>query len=657
MNIPKLFFLLFLIAFAACDFEDKVEERSFYRLSLNEIYQVNQDGATFEADITAIGSGAISEYGFVWNTDPSPTLENSFSVSASNLNNDSFSERVESNLVNEETYYVRAYLKAGEFTVYSTIKEFTAQGNRLASNYIASSLVGVWGDTIQIKSSKFVNGIDNIRILFDQDAADIILHDSEVISLIVPSLSVEKATLKIEENGISIFTFDLQFEFLKPIINNLSPSVWYEFDTITINGDNFSSDKDFNVLKIDNNEVEIIENTKTRLKFIAPLLMNDRTVDLVLNSSADSINLNNINYHPPLIVEIIPDTITSLSDTITLKGLNFGAASFYDIEVTLFPEASLSGEFLYDVIENTRSFVLYDDVIEDYENLKIQGQGELFTASFYELEGLKPNFDIEGLFEYVGQIPGESIDSPVGFKIGDSYYYGLGNGYDYNKKLWKYDASQNSWEAASDFIGEGRREMSSTVIGDDGYVAFGRRFELYDDIYRYNSLEDSWEFVTNYPNGGIYDVGLYTVGNQLFVAGGRNPNGVSDILKYDIFNNSWSVEADFPEAGSLEVFQNDRTILMLSESRIYEYNNGNWGLISELDNVYNRMNLVGDELILLRYGEMTVLDLANLSMVSYNVPSVISDGVSAGKCFIQNNSLYFLDSSLNYIWKVQLNKL
>jgi hypothetical protein len=259
-----------------------------------------------------------------------------------------------------------------------------------------------------------------------------------------------------------------------------------------------------------------------------------------------------------------------------------------------------------------------------------------------------------------------AVISIAGFKVGDNYFYGLGRSagsgsVSYYKDLWKYDITLNTWEQVGDFTGEGRLDMSTvTSINGEVYAAFGRQSfdSYYDDVYKFKSSTDSWEFVTNYPNGGLYSAGMFTLDNHLFVVGGRNPAEQSDVFKYDITNNTWSADISFPEQGELEIFQNDQFIFGLSERKIYQYNNGNWTLVTEINGFpFTEGHISGDDLILVRRQEIAKLNLNSLDLITHVIPYNIATDLPFGKSFIHNDFLYIMSANEETIWKAELSKL
>lgn len=118
-------FILIMVAtlLIECGEED-VSSREYPRLKTLPVTNITADGATFNAEITIRGSFEVLSYGFVWNTDKTPTVDSSEKIEVhENINTLRFSLHVTSALKEDEKYYYKAFLITDDYTVYG--KELT----------------------------------------------------------------------------------------------------------------------------------------------------------------------------------------------------------------------------------------------------------------------------------------------------------------------------------------------------------------------------------------------------------------------------------------------------------------------------------------------------------------------------------------------------
>lgn len=144
-----------IIFLFSCSDENTVP-REYPRISLPEITNITPAGATFVAEVTSAGNVPISQHGFVWGF--SRTLNEDYGERiylGSFSGKGTFQADINSTLESLRSYYVSAFIKAGDYTVYSEPVQFASLGSQAPVITGFSPLSAAWGDTILIHGKNF----------------------------------------------------------------------------------------------------------------------------------------------------------------------------------------------------------------------------------------------------------------------------------------------------------------------------------------------------------------------------------------------------------------------------------------------------------------------------------------------------------------------
>lgn len=113
------------------------------------------------------------------------------------------------------------------------------------------------------------------------------------------------------------------------------------------------------------------------------------------------------------------------------------------------------------------------------------------------------------------------------FVIGNDAYITLGspaNGL-YNKNLYKFDATTNTWTAKAPFIGNNRNGGIAFSINGKGYAGLGQLdfSSTYKDVYEYNPATDTWIMMTSFPHDKTAWATAFVLNNTAYVGTGATP--------------------------------------------------------------------------------------------------------------------------------------
>lgn len=120
MNLKKLFFLLTLSAFLFPGCSEEEDQTLSLVVDIKSVTEITIDGATIEAMVLTVGETAITEKGFCYSTQPDPTIEDQ-KVEVPVASDFKTVLALDSNT----KYYVRAYAKNQNETIYSASRIFT----------------------------------------------------------------------------------------------------------------------------------------------------------------------------------------------------------------------------------------------------------------------------------------------------------------------------------------------------------------------------------------------------------------------------------------------------------------------------------------------------------------------------------------------------
>jgi hypothetical protein len=192
--------IFLLLLFVKCT-EDKVGTREWPRLNTMPVTDITVLGAQFNADFTLRGDFQILSYGFVWSTQLNPSLEASDKVvfSGSPAEN-SFSAKIETNLDDIATIYVRSFVETADYTVYGETVNFISRGSGAPNVISFTPPSGKLGDKISIVGRGFSYIPQRNKVEFanlngprysDSNAAEIISSSDTLLVVKVPLIEYE----------------------------------------------------------------------------------------------------------------------------------------------------------------------------------------------------------------------------------------------------------------------------------------------------------------------------------------------------------------------------------------------------------------------------------------------------------------------------------
>lgn len=119
-----LFSVIILPFLYSC--EDEPIKRDYPKVRTLEITNITENGATFVGEVYEEGNVVITEHGFVWSQSTPLVGSDNIKYLGPSGGTGQFNTEVGSALSEGIKYKVSAFVKAGDYLVYSNIVEFTS---------------------------------------------------------------------------------------------------------------------------------------------------------------------------------------------------------------------------------------------------------------------------------------------------------------------------------------------------------------------------------------------------------------------------------------------------------------------------------------------------------------------------------------------------
>lgn len=331
--ILQLIYVLSL--FSSCDYSDP-DNRIHPSVETINVISINQNELHLEGKITPNSSLNIIDHGFVWNLEKKVNEGYYDKVSLGPLSSVSFfSTSANYGFDPDFEYYIRAYAKTKNETVFGNIIRVMPLGGLSPKVDGYTPTLGVPGDTItffgeNLSANRAISNISvgsyfSLPIIGGGGSAiQVYLLDSGY-----PSYSFANYNWKAKE----------YFTIQNPTHNDYYPKSGTACDLITIEGTNFGNGADFNIIKIDEVTASIKNATKTKIQFYLPPIMpynsaGDKFIRHTVGSRTLGLHFY-YNFIPIPSISSIEHTRVSPGQILTINGSNIPFCSEETIIVFL----------------------------------------------------------------------------------------------------------------------------------------------------------------------------------------------------------------------------------------------------------------------------------------------------------------------------------
>jgi len=268
---PGILFLCILLLAGCEDAERGPKDYPFVQM---DNVDVLSDGVTFQARITSPGTQNIVSYGFVWNETDNTEFETwSEKELTGILSGGTFQAEVHTDIVKDQVYHVRPFVKTVETTVFGPVTMFTGRGSRPARVTDYSPKEGFDGTVVKMYGSNFSQKQGNLSVFVDIAPAEIIISSEDSLVFKIPETPLAgRVRLKVVSGDREII-IENAFEIFGPEIFESSVTEGYAGDIITIRGKNLTHYGP-PTLHFDAFVAETIESEEDQVTAVIPFVNN-----------------------------------------------------------------------------------------------------------------------------------------------------------------------------------------------------------------------------------------------------------------------------------------------------------------------------------------------------------------------------------------------
>jgi hypothetical protein len=470
-----LLFLLLIFLFS-CDNEADIMPQPYPIVLMSGVVAEN-DGASFSAEIVNPGKAPFIEKGFVWGRYSKPTLTGCHSsAEPASEHETNIDLTITSGLAKDSVYYVRAYIKTTNYTVYSNEVSFVSSGSLPPVISGFSPEEGSKGTEVTISGFNFgYEGQPVVLLIGEKPAIVKSLTNTEIVFDVpnIDQLYKGKITLIIAGTKV---TSASEFQILYPWrkIADWSLSTYYPA---------YFTDQKFGYfIEANSNVIKVLDPTKPEWLSPVPMPLTadnnplattfDNSAYILLGSkllsySPSTNQWKTLGTYPGSRTEI--DYIFAIRNKVYIGSILTGKLYCYDLLSAAWEEKTGRSNYYYAI----QGYCNAGEVINDKAYLFISG-----GISSYD-----PSTDSWSFYYF-------SAGSYWGcfFTIGNKIYSGLGEGFEAYvwEKMYSYDIITGIGEQLKS-CPKGMMSKVSLSINGKGYI-----FSRYGPYW--TELNELWEF-------------------------------------------------------------------------------------------------------------------------------------------------------------------
>ena len=488
----------------------------------------------------------IDSIGFIVGKDETIIFSDILTVGyAEKIVSGTFSVKILDNFNESEEIYVKAFFKINGQIKYGSAKKILGKGKLLPQINSFSPSMGSTNDYVKIFGTHFTLNNSSLKVFIGDYSAEVENISNESILIKVPEYTnPEYCKIRIKADSHLIESKDT-FLLYGPWVHSIQPSTIKGKATVTIKGENFSSIRGRNSVKIGRYSFDILEATEN---------------EIVAYIDARTVLPNNYK------IQVMSDGHWNTN------GPNFAITSNWQQLQNLPLASGVSGPCSVRIDDNIYLF---------------NGKTNWLTLS-----GLT-----NAVFEYntvslkwtrKKDFPGGARMSCAQFVLNNKAYITTGYGmYESYNDLWEYDHNTDSWSKKRDFPGEGLADVRSFSYNNKGYFCFGSPNGLsllMNEFWEYNPITDGWKQLSDFPGSSRRGAYVAVLNDKAYVIGGSYDNipFEPDIWAYDFKSEKWEfVDYLGDIAPSSLFYENNKCYIVQTnldksvnqyESILYEYN-------------------------------------------------------------------------------------
>jgi hypothetical protein len=222
----------------SCNENDEVVPRTNPRFSVTYVQEINESGAEFAAKVYDYGEDEILGYGFVYSRGNEPRIGAGEVIKADGSPPSEFLLNADHSMEKGQKYYVAAFIRTIQSTVYSKTIDFVSQGSE---GFVFEKLVGApevyYGDTLTVYGDRFSNTIANYEVRVNHAISRVFDLQKDSFKIIIPEVlgfgnsydydGKIVVKIKIFDKSMEIFP---DIKFFDPIFNSSEKALNYADD-------------------------------------------------------------------------------------------------------------------------------------------------------------------------------------------------------------------------------------------------------------------------------------------------------------------------------------------------------------------------------------------------------------------------------------------
>lgn len=229
-----ILFVVFSIAISCT--KEEATPRNYPRVETGAVRDVSEAGALFSGEIT-YSTVPIKDHGFVWSTVANfePDQADVLSLGEKSETG-TFTAACTYALEKGKTYYVRAYAKSGQHSVYGDAHTFMSMGSQPPQISDFSPKEATWDDEIVLTGKNLSAIKSNLHVKFGTVDAFVVQSSEHEVTVKVPyTLNQKESTIALSLAGHTS-TFTEKFVLRSPVIHSVSPVAAEPGVDVTISG-------------------------------------------------------------------------------------------------------------------------------------------------------------------------------------------------------------------------------------------------------------------------------------------------------------------------------------------------------------------------------------------------------------------------------------
>lgn len=439
MRLNTFHIVLLLFFLIGCKKDAQVLPKKYPYIVMRTV-NIDEFGVEFKAEVQELGNSPIISYGFKWIKG-----SDSFSKEINNeLGIGDFSLKVTSDLIKDESYTVRPFVRTKDYLVYGNQLSFKSKGSKAPKISSFEPNKGNSGDTVIIYGENFSVLKSRINVTLGTDIVDVISTDFNEIKFVVPqTLSISGDVPIYVKSGEKLIQSNDLFSINGQRISDFNPKEGMIGETeVEISGRGFNPTK--TTVWFGDYKAEILNISETSIKVRLPYYMNT------------GMNL----------VKVDIDGRKAISSSSFQVKSRWTKLNDFPGTPRLSGACKVIGNYAY-----------------------------LLTDDFWRWDL------INNKWEKLDNFPGKKRYDAVIFEINGELYYGLGLlNYEGLTDFWKYNIQTNTWTQLNNFPGEGRCGSPHFSLNNKGYLIGGYYTTIAgdsNDVWQYEPSSDKWTKLGN----------------------------------------------------------------------------------------------------------------------------------------------------------------